>query len=78
MTGIFTLTVYAPLDLNQITGQPHAMPTGEYKDHLPKFVGSNAISVEDCLNVFLKFVDDLEIEHEDVRANLGRRCMSLV
>jgi hypothetical protein len=42
------------------------MPTGEYRDRLPKFTGSNTIFVEDHLNAFLKFVDDLEIEHEDV------------
>jgi hypothetical protein len=33
---------------------------------LPKFSRSNAITVEDHLNAFLKFVIDLEIEHEDV------------
>jgi hypothetical protein len=42
------------------------MPTGEYHDCLPKFAGNNVVTVEDHLNAFLKFVDDLEIEHEDV------------
>jgi hypothetical protein len=62
----FSLTVYALLDLTPIQGQPHALPTGEYRDRLPKFAGNNAITVEDHLNAFLKFVDDLEVEHEDV------------
>jgi hypothetical protein len=63
---IFSLTVYAPLDLTAIQGQPHALPTGEYCDRLPKFVGNNALTIEEHLNAFLKSVDDLEVEHEDV------------
>jgi hypothetical protein len=33
---------------------------------LPKFTRSNAITIEDKLNAFFKFVNDLEIEHKDV------------
>jgi hypothetical protein len=66
MAIIFSLMVYAPLDLTHLQGEPHVMPTCEYKDCLPKYSGNNAIFVEDHINAFLKFVDDVEIEHEDV------------
>lgn len=62
----FALTVYAPLDFTQIAGQPHDLPTGDYRKRLPKFSGNNAITFEDHLEAFLKYVDDLEVEHEDV------------
>lgn len=62
----FSLTFYAPLNITQLTGEPHAMPTSEYRDRLPKFTSSNVISVEDHFDEFLKFVDDLDIKHEDV------------
>jgi hypothetical protein len=62
----FSLTIYAPLDLAQIPGQPHALTTGEYGERLPKLAGNNAITFEDHVNTFLKFIDDLEVEHEDV------------
>jgi hypothetical protein len=62
----FTLTVYAPLDFTAIPNQPHDLPTGEYQKHLPKFAGNNTVLVDDHLTDFLKFVDDLEVEYEDV------------
>lgn len=62
----FTLTIYAPLDLTQITGRPHDLLTGDYRKRLPKFSGNNAVTIEDLLEAFLKYVDDLEVEHEDV------------
>jgi len=48
----FSLMVYAPLDLTQVQGQLHALPTGEYSNCLPKFAGNNTVTVEDHLNVF--------------------------
>jgi hypothetical protein len=33
---------------------------------MPNFSGSNVITIKDHLNAFLKFVDNMEIEHEDV------------
>jgi len=42
------------------------MPTGEYRDRLPKFSRRNVITVEDYLKAFLKFVINLEINNEDV------------
>jgi hypothetical protein len=62
----FNLIVYAPLDFTAIPNQPHDFPTGEYQKCLPKFAGNNAISVDDHLTNFLKFVDDLELGYENV------------
>lgn len=51
------------------------MPTGEYRDCLPKFTGSNVILVEDHVNAFLKFMDDLEIKHEDVEMKMSMQTL---
>lgn len=61
-----TSTIYAPLDFVRIQGQPCAFPTSDYKEKLPKFTGSNVVTIEDHLNTFHKYIDDLEIDHEDV------------
>jgi hypothetical protein len=42
------------------------MPVGEYGKHLPKFAGNSAVSVQDHFTAFLKFVDNLEVEYEDL------------
>lgn len=33
-------------------------------------LGNNAVTVEDHLNAFLKFVDDLDVKYEDVAMNM--------
>jgi len=37
-----------------------------YCERLPKFVGNNVVVVEDHVSAFLKFIDDLKVEEEDV------------
>jgi hypothetical protein len=42
------------------------MPIGEYMKGLLKFAGNNTILFEDHLTTFVKFVEDLEVEYEDI------------
>jgi hypothetical protein len=54
---------YAPLIL------PHpmnALPAGDYLKYMPKFIGEEDITVEEHLLAFYSYVDNLNIENEDV------------
>lgn len=62
----FTSNAYAPLEFSQIQGQPYQLPMRDYHEHLPKFVGNNAVTMDDQLDAFLQFVNDLKVQHEDV------------
>jgi len=66
MANRYTLSVYAPLNFNNIPNYPHDMPTSEYKEVLPKFSSNMAISVEDHLTQFGTIVENMEIEYEDI------------
>jgi hypothetical protein len=54
---------YAPLIL------PHPMnplPAGDYLKYMPKFIGEGDITAEEHLAAFYSYVDNLNIENEDV------------
>jgi hypothetical protein len=54
---------YAPLILPQ---PMNALPTGDYLKYMPKFTGEEDINVEENLVAFYIYVDNLNIENEDV------------
>jgi hypothetical protein len=62
MDAIVT-TRYAPLIL------PHPMnpfPARDYLKYMPKFTGEGDITVEEHLDDFYSYADNLNIENEDV------------
>jgi hypothetical protein len=54
---------YAPLVLPQ---PMNALPTGDYLKYMPKFTGEEDITIEEHLVAFYSYVDNLNIENEDV------------
>jgi hypothetical protein len=54
---------YAPLVLSQPT---NALPVGDYLKYMPKFTGEEDITAEEHLATFYSYVDNLNIENEDV------------
>ncbi len=44
----------------------NAMPTGEYQKYMPKFNGTEAVSVEEHLESFYSYADNLDISEDDV------------
>jgi hypothetical protein len=54
---------YAPLILpNPVV----AMPTGDYHKYMPKFTGEGDVSVEEHIEAFYSYAENLNIEQEDV------------
>ena len=54
---------YAPLIFpNPLT----AMPTRDYLKYMPKFTGEGDFTVEEHLEDFYSYVENINIEHEDV------------
>jgi hypothetical protein len=54
---------YAPLILpNPVS----AMPTGDYQKYMPKFIGEGDVSVEEHIEAFYSYAENLNIEEEDV------------
>jgi len=45
-------------------------PDNSWRNMVPKFTGNNAISAEDHIRSFNAFVQDIGVEHEDVRMRL--------
>jgi hypothetical protein len=54
---------YAPLVLPQ---PMNALPVGDYLKYMPKFTGEEDITAEEHLATFYSYVDNLNIENEDV------------
>jgi hypothetical protein len=54
---------YAPLILPQ---PMNALPTGDYLKYMPKFIGEEDVTVEEHLPTFYSYLDNLNIENEDV------------
>jgi len=44
----------------------NALPTGDYLKYMPKFNGEGEVKTEEHLADFYAYVDNLNIEHEDV------------
>jgi hypothetical protein len=56
-------TRYVPLILpNPVS----AMPTGDYQKYMPKFIGEGNVSTEEHIEAFYSYVENLNIEEEDV------------
>jgi hypothetical protein len=54
---------YAPLILpNPVS----AMPTGDYQKYMPKFTGEGDVTVEEHIEAFYSYAENLNIEEEDV------------
>jgi hypothetical protein len=45
----FTFNTFGPLDIANIPGQPHALPTTNYVKKLNKFSGNNAINAQNLI-----------------------------
>jgi hypothetical protein len=56
-------TRYAPLVLPHLM---NALPAEDYLKYMPKFTGEEDITVEEHLVAFYSYVDNLNIENEDV------------
>ena len=54
---------YAPLVLPQ---PMNALPAGDYLKYMPKFTGEEDITAKENLSTFYSYVDNLNIENEDV------------
>jgi hypothetical protein len=54
---------YAPLILPNPVA---AMPTGDYQKYMPKFTGEGDVSVEEHIEAFYSYAENLNIEQEDV------------
>jgi len=57
-----------------LPGQLNNFPD-EYLKHLPRFNGQTSFYVEDHFTAFLEFVDNMNIEHEDVYMRLFFRSL---
>ena len=44
----------------------NAMPIGEYQKYMPKFSGTEGVIVEEHLQSFYSYVDNLDISEDDV------------
>ena len=54
---------YAPLNLpNPLV----VMPTGDYLKYMPKFTGEGGFTVEEHLEAFYSYAENINIEQEDV------------
>jgi hypothetical protein len=56
-------TIYAPLVLPQAM---NSLPAKDYLKYMPKFTGEEDIAAEEKLVAFYSYVDNLNIENEDV------------
>jgi hypothetical protein len=54
---------YAPLVLQN---PPAAMPTGDYQKYMPKFIGEGDVTVEEYIEAFYSYAENLNIEYDDV------------
>ena len=54
---------YGPLIL---TTPLNALPTGEYQRYMPKFTGTEGVTVEEHLESFYSYADNLDISEDDV------------
>lgn len=54
---------YAPLVL---PNKPATMPTGDYQKYMPKFTGEGDVTVEEHIEAFYSYAENLNIEDEDV------------
>ena len=54
---------YAPLVLPTPL---NAMPVRDYQDFMPKFIGAEGVTTEEHLEAFYSYVDNLDINEEDV------------
>lgn len=61
-------TRYVTLVLSP-TNEIHDFPEG-YLKHFPRFNGENGLPVQDDLDAFLYFVDNMKIKHENVYMRL--------
>jgi len=44
----------------------NAMPAGDYQEYMPKFTGTEGVTAEEHLESFYIYVDNLDINEEDV------------
>ena len=44
----------------------NAMPAGDYQEYMHKFTGTEGVTVEEHLESFYSYVDNLDINEEDV------------
>lgn len=44
----------------------NAMPAGDYQEFMPKFTGVEGVTTEENLEAFYSYVDNLDINEEDV------------
>jgi len=58
-TGFGPLVLPIPLNLN-------AMPAGEYQKYMPKFSGTEGVTVEEHFEAFYSYADNLDISENDV------------
>ena len=54
---------YAPLVLQN---PPATMPTGDYQKYMPKFIGEGDVTVEEYIEAFYKYAENLNIDYDDV------------
>jgi hypothetical protein len=60
---VIITTRYAPLVLPY---NLNSFPTGDYMKYFPRYNGEGEVTVEEYLVAFYSFVDNFNIEHEDV------------
>jgi hypothetical protein len=57
---------YVPIEFTAILGQPHALPD-KFQKYIKRFEANGIITIRRYLLKFVTFLENFEVEHDDVR-----------